>query len=208
MLSLFYIPVFISAVNICLSKRKENAIILLWFVPLLLYLSFGSSSLTEYIPFRAVDRYTSIITIPAILVMAVFLSESNKKINRALVTAALIILLILSIGVVYIRDDRNLLGNLKYSYAFINNLEKPVYIDERSLNALDFISGYKLKSSIRPYPGEFNNVMDSYVVINDFMIKNLLEANKNRVFPEEINNPPETWQVVKDIGVVVYYIPT
>ena len=60
---------------VIITKKKESLMVLLWFIPLILYLSFGSASLTQYIPFRAVDRYTTMITIPAILLLSIFLLE-------------------------------------------------------------------------------------------------------------------------------------
>ncbi len=209
LLSFFYIPIFIAILYFILKKRKENRkemlIILLWIIPLLLYLSFGSSSLAQYIPFRAVDRYTSIFTMPAIILLALFISDLSK-IKKWILPTFIIILLSASIFHAYISVGQNLLGSLKSSYPFLNTLKKPIYADERSLKALDYISKFTLKENLKPYPANFKSIRDAYVVINPEMIKNLKEANKNKTFPAEIENPPKNWQVVKDNDIIVYYI--
>jgi len=45
------------------------------------------------------------------------------------------------------------------------------------------------------------------------MIRRLKEANKKRIFPKEIDNPPENWLLVNKIGkedinkIIIYYAP-
>jgi hypothetical protein len=78
---------------------------------------------------------------------------------------------------------------------------------------LDYISGYKNKIDIKPYPNNLGDIEDVYVVINRGFIRGLKEANKKREFPEEINRPPDDWQVIKEIGktdknkIIIYYAP-
>lgn len=211
LLSFFYIPVFIAIIYFLFYKRKrlskEIWILLLWLIPLLLYLSFGSSSLTDYIPFRAVDRYTSIITLPAILILAFFLSENRfpKKITHL----TMIVLLVSSIAAIYSREDRNLLYDLKSTYPFIDNLKKPIYTDERSITALDYISGFDNSLNLKKYPESLASLQDSYILINAGMIKNLRAANPNRQFPPEIDRPLERWSLIKTgkNEIRIYYAP-
>jgi len=209
----FYIFIFL-AIGYCLIyKKKETYTLLFWFIPLLLYLSFGSSSFTQYVPFKAVDRYTSIITIPGILLLAYFLTEKNKVIKRVILPVTLIILFMTSIGVVYLQDDRNLLRNLKTTYPVLLELDKTVYIDGRSLHALDYISEYKNNIELMEYPNNFEKTKDAYVVVNKEMIRKLREAHENILFPDEISNTPKKWKLIKEIGnvdedkILIYYIP-
>ncbi len=197
LISLFYIPIFIAIAYLVIYKRKEfskeNTIILLWLIPLLLYLSFGSSSLSQYIPFRAVDRYTSIFTIPAILLLAVFMAEYLSKISRWIIPGFMVILLSASVLAVFIREDRNLLSGLREVSPFVERLDKEVYIDDRSLKALGYISEYTLGQKIEPYPKSLSELRGSYAVINRKMIENLIAADSRREFPEEIKNIPNSW---------------
>ena len=58
-------------------------------------------------------------------------------------------------------------------------------------------------------------IKDSYVVINSDMIKRLRDSAKMRIpalkLPSEIDNPPEDWIKVKELGkgqkkISVYYV--
>ena len=212
LLSFFYIFAFVSATYFIIYKRKECYEVLLWIAPLLLYLSFGSSSFSKYVPFKAADRYLEIITIPIILLLAFFLEEEEEVIKRVFKPFILVFLLLTSIGFVYLQGERNLLGGLRDSYDKIQNLNRPAYIDERSLMALNYISGYKGGVMAKAYPDSFANVRDSYVIINKDMIKRLSDANKNTKFPKELDDIPKKWMPFKEIGegkgtILIYYIP-
>lgn len=211
LLSFFYIIIFIAVAYLFICKKKEAYDMLLWFIPLLFYLSFGSASLTQYVPFRAVDRYTYIITVPGILLLAIFLSEKKEFIRR-IMPLAVLLLLLGSIGAIYFREDRHLLDNLKEAYPFIKNLDKNVFIDGRSLKVLNYLSSYKNNENLKDYPKSLEIIKDSYIVINRYMIRNLKEANLNLRFPDEIENHPKHWRVIKEIGpveedrIIIYYI--
>ncbi|MEK6950006.1 MAG: glycosyltransferase family 39 protein, partial [Nanoarchaeota archaeon] len=119
LLAFFYIPVFVSALYLFFYRRKESILLLLWLIPLLLYLSFGSSSLTEYLPFKAADRYTEIFTIPAIMLLAFFLAEKDIFVKKWVAPLIMAFLLVSSAAAVYMREDRSLLAGLKELHTFI-----------------------------------------------------------------------------------------
>jgi len=206
LLSLFYIFIFAAVVYCIIYKRKRSYEMLLWFIPLLLYLSFGSSSFSEYIPFKAADRYLEIVTVPGILLLGFFLQENKFSKWKPFM---LILLLAASISLTYWNGGRNELGNLRNSYNEIKNIEKPVYIDERSLKALNYIGGYTEFIKAQEYPKSFANIRDSYVVINNDMLQRLRDANKNAKFPTELDNIPRKWVLFKEPGenILIYYIP-
>ena len=213
LLSYFYISIFIAILYCWIYRKKETCTIQFWFLSLLLYLSFGSGSLTKYIPFRAVDRYLTIITIPGILLLAFFISEKRNAIKKIIMPFIFIVLLLTSIVSVYLREDRNVLENLKEANPYLEKLDKTIFIDSRSLKALNYISKYKKTENLEPYPEDLASINDAYIVINKWMIRNLREANKNRKFPKEIDNIPENWIKIKEIGgedkdkLLIYYIP-
>lgn len=215
LLSFFYIFIFVAMGYSIIYRKREAYSMLFWIMPLVLYLSFGSASLTQYMPFRAVDRYLAIVTIPALLLLAFFLAEKDNLIRKAIMPLALILLLLTSIGTIYLREDRNILGNLKSIYPDLEKLGKKIYIDSRSLQALDYISGYKSTLDAYEYPDDINAIKDSYVVINSDMIKRLRDSAGNTDFftdfPIEIDYPPEKWTKVKEVGkgekkISIYYI--
>ena len=176
-------------------------------------MSFGSSSISQYIPFNATSRYLSIITIPGILLLSFFLTEKNELIKKLFMPIALILLLFASLGSLYLYGERNILGNLKDSYPILEKLDKPIFIDGRSIKALDYISKYKNDINPKEYPDDLTKIKDAYVIINRDMIKRLEDAHKQTKFKKEVHNPPESWIVVKEIGeddkskVVIYYAP-
>ncbi len=215
LLSFFYIFIFIAIGYSFIYKKREAYSMLFWFMPLILYLSFGSASLSHYIPFRAVDRYLAIVTIPALLLLAFFLTEKNELIRKAVMPLTLILLLLTSIGAIYLREDRDILGSLKSVYPDLEKLGKKIYMDGRSLQALGYISGYKSALDAYEYPEDMSAIKDSYVVINSDMIKRMRDSAKRRIpalkLPSEIDNPPEDWIKVKEIGkgekkISIYYI--
>src|SRR3989338_842916 len=213
LISYFYIFIFI-AIGYCLVYKKREAYnMLFWLIPSLLYLSFGSSSISQYIPFNATSRYLSIITIPGILLLSFFLTEKNELIKKLFMPIALILLLFASLGSLYLYGERNILGNLKDSYPILEKLDKPIFIDGRSITALDYISKYKNDINPKEYPDDLTKIKDAYVIINRDMIKRLEDAHKQTKFKKEVHNPPESWIVVKEIGeddkskVVIYYAP-
>ena len=126
---------------------------------------------------------------------------------------SLLVLLLTSIGFVYMREDRSLLNNLREIQPFLEEIDKIAFIDPRSLEVLNYISSYKNQTNLEEYPADLTTIKDAYIVINKEMIRNLREADLNKIFPAEINNPPKTWIIIKEIGknnknkIVVYYIP-
>ena len=212
LLVFFYIFILFAAIYFIVFRRRETYTLLFWFVPLLLYLSFGSSSLSQYIPFRAVDRYTFVIAMPGILLLSFFLAGKkwNMKSAPFLIVA---FLFVTSIAFVYIREDRNQLKELRLAYDYIKNLEKPIYADDRSIKAFSYIGEYSDGINVSEYTKDLSGVMDSYIIINKRMIKGLKDANENMIFPDEIENPPKIWELVNEIGsnnenkIMIYYAP-
>ena len=202
----FYLFIFIAGVYVVITKKKESLILLLWFIPIILYLSFGSASFTQYLPFRAVDRYTSIITIPAILLLSIFLLEKNKLMKKVMMPVTLLLLFTTSISSVYLHDNRTSLDNLREIYPTLTGIDKNIYIDSRSLMVLEFIDQYNGNLNLKKYPENLLGIKDSYITINNYMIKNLKEANPKLTFPKEIENPPNNWHLIKQKNQIeIYY---
>jgi len=106
----------------------------------------------------------------------------------------------------------NVLENLRELYPHLEQLDKKIYIDSRSVTALDYISKYQNKLDIREYPSTLTNIKDSYIVINQDMIQKLREANIKRVFPKEVDQIPDRWKLIKEIRkdenkITLYYVP-
>ncbi len=125
----------------------------------------------------------------------------------------LALLLLTSLGSIHLYEGRQQLTELEAAYSQLEGLKKTIYIDSRSIKALDYISRYNNKIDVREYVDDLSGVEDSYVVVNKKMIRGLKDANDKRKFPEEIENPPEDWVKLNEFGmrdkdkVIIYYIP-
>lgn len=85
LLFIYFFPAIGIAAYYLIKKEKKVYTMLLWLIPLLLYLSFGSGSLSNYIPFIAKVRYFTILTIPATLLLSYFMIDRKivlRKINN------------------------------------------------------------------------------------------------------------------------------
>ena len=211
LISVYYILIFIAILYFLINKKKETFYPVFWFIALLLYLSFGSANLTQYIPFKATARYLEIITIPGILLLSCFIAEKYSS-KKRLTAILLAFLLISSVAFASLREDRNQLGDLRQAYESIKYADKAVYTDSRSVKALAYIDKFENKVKAMEYPDDFSAVKDSYVIVNKKMIKSLKAANKNRIFQKEIENAPEGWVKINQIGaedddkITIYYV--
>lgn len=213
LISYFYVLFFISIAYFLVGKKKETYLLIFWFVSLLLYLSFGSVSFTNYLPFRADPRYLSVITMPGIVLLALFLTGKNKLVRKIVMPLSLVVLLFTSVASSYIHRGNDAVENLRALYPYIKDSKKIMYIDDRSKLVLEYLSGYNNEINITKYPDNLNNISDVYIIVNKAMIRLLREANKNTKFPVEIDKPPKRWKIVMETGkidgdnAIVYYAP-
>ncbi len=211
-LTFFYMFVLLSIAYCLWKRKKETYILLLWFIPMLLYISFGSGSLTSYVPIRAVDRYTSIFNMPALLLLAFFLLDLKERMRKWIVPSVLGFLLISSITVVVFREDRNQLDLLREAHPYLESVNKATYIDRRSSIALSYLSEYEGNPLLQRYPDSLEGIHDAYVAVNHEMISKLRAAGDEIIFPKEIDAIPKNWKLEKSIGnapkyIEIYYVP-
>ena len=226
LLCLFYPFIFIAIFYSIVFKKKETHALLFWFIPLLLYTSFGSASISRYIPIPAAPRFLFIITMPGILLLSFFLSQNEPLIKKILAPSIIAILILSSIGYIYLSEHRSSLDNIKNVYKNIKSLpKKQIYTDERSVIMLNYLSGYKENRNIKgfhhyeflnsekTYALDLSQIEDSYVVLN-WEIINFFESSKKGIkFPDEIYKIPKNWILDKEIGrkgkskIDIYYVP-
>ena len=68
----------------CLRPNRSRIWLLLWALPILLYLEFGSMGVAHYIPILKRERYLTPLTAPLVLLTASVLLESTSRIARRL----------------------------------------------------------------------------------------------------------------------------
>ncbi len=182
-----------------LQTRKEGALALLcWFIPLTLYLSFGSSSFSSYTPFVGKDRYLTIVTIPGALLVASMLSQKEHVIRKVLLPSVLAILLVGSLGTTLIRDDRKELEFLSQAVEYLDSNGYSAYADYRSALASDYITKFSGENPIAEYPQMLRN--GEYVVVNSGVLLRYREANTYIDVPQEILHPPKEWKLIREFG--------
>ncbi|MGC8669994.1 MAG: ArnT family glycosyltransferase [Candidatus Micrarchaeia archaeon] len=97
-LFMYFLVVF--AVYIILKKDKESYFLLAFSALSLLYLEFGTMSLTHYYPIYRLVRFAVIVSIPLMILLArgiiLFASKKKKKLFWELAAAAIIVLLLAS----------------------------------------------------------------------------------------------------------------
>lgn len=224
LLGLFYPFILIATVYCIANKKREANALLCWLLPILIYLNFGSLSLGQYIPIPATARFLSTITIPGMLLLSFFLLQNVSVIKKTLKPTVIGLLLITSIGYVYVSRDRFALNNERGIYEFLkSHPDKSIYSDEKTIAVLSYVYSYKntdnLKSfnhynPIKPedtYALNISSVKDSYIVINREIIS-FLSSSKNGIrLPPEAFRIPEKWKLEKKTGegeneIEVYYV--
>jgi hypothetical protein len=199
-LGYFYTFISLAILYFIFNRNRGTTILIIWIGMIYLYLNFGSSSLSSYAPFLAVARYLNYITIPGILLLAAFLMENEKIIRKIILPFTLVFLLFISLGAIHLDEYRYSLDNLRETYSYINSVDKPIYTDFRSIIVIDYISGYDHNLNLIDLVSiNVININDSYVIINNQMIKNLKAADRG-MFLQEIKQVPSTWVKIKEIG--------
>jgi len=224
--SLFYIFIIISSAYCILKKKKESYVLLMWIIPIALYVNFGSLSFSGYIPLPADVRYIEIITIPTILLLSYFLYQSRDLVNRLFMPATILFLFATSIYFIASNDQRTSLDNLYKASSYLKTSpEKIIYSDQRSTEVIRYLFNYEKNDMVITFndyngfefKGERNNLIvldnihDVYVVVNWKMINGLLTNYKDMELPQEIINIPKNWVERFSYGegkdrLIVYYV--
>ena len=226
LLGLFYPFIFIAMAYFIMRKKRETYSMLFWFVPVLLYLSFGSESFARYVPIPVAARFLFIISIPGILLLSYFLSQDEEIIRKILMPSIIALLFLTSIGYIYASEHRFAINNEKSSYNYLQSLpEKTIYTDSRTASIFDYLSGFKGGENIKSfnyykfldpestYALDLSQKKDSYVVINWNLINFFVSSKKGIVFPEEIYDIPQSWVLEKEFKgrgqekIQIYYSP-
>jgi hypothetical protein len=158
--------------------------------------------------------------------LSYFLSQEDKIIKK-LSLFIMIMLMVTSIGFIYINNKSNDLNNLKIIYPYVSDINKTIYTDPRTKIALEYKSGYTL-TNIRQFNYcanaylnckdnesfilKTNQIKNAYVLVNNKLINSISSAHSATNFPEWVNNPPESWITIKKIdegrdSTILYYAP-
>lgn len=196
----FYYLVVISIIYIILRKIKKAYIIILWFLSVFLYMQFGTMSIKEYIPMHRLDRHLTIIEIPSILLVSVFIYYFSQNRIRKIFSSLLILTLLISF-LYYIKNihylQKGAVEDTIRIFDFIKGLpKKTVYSDWGTIGHLMFYFKFERNEYFKGLDYvRCEDIRDAYVVVNatrgwvEFwpMLQN---------YPYCIFNPPENWKLL------------
>ena len=222
---LFFVFVFIALCYFFANRKESSNILLIWIIPLMAYLNFGTLSTKSYIPIPITAKFLSVIMFPSILMLANFLGQEGKVLKKNIASSILILLFFSSMGFIYLSDERTIINDVKESYNFLKNENKMIYADERTKMVFDYLSGFENENKFNAF-NKFDlfaknekNILtdlkdkhDAIVVVNYAMINGLPKLYRDIRFPEFATNPPRQWQLVKEFGsgdkkILIYYVP-
>lgn len=204
--------VFIFLLLILLSRTKKywqgkNQILancwqpILWSVVLLLILTFYPMKVRPYLPLYKIQNYILMFSAPLVVVLAVFLSEYTRKIQRI----ALVLIFASTLPFVFLvwegyRAHGDNTRALREFYAA--HRDRPLYVHRTDQRLLQYYDGFKHNDDYRNYrlPGSENEIANNeaidfqhtYVALNKY----LMAYHTTDKYPAEILNPPANWRIV------------
>ncbi len=222
----FYASFFVSICYFLIHRRKAANIMLIWIIPIFLFLNFGSNSFSEYIPLAVGVRYLEILTLPCVMLLASLLLQKKLLAKKILVPGVILVLLLASFYALYTSDKIPQIRSLKEAKNYLETKpSKLIYADLRTSEILKYLFDYKRNGLISPFnhydAADFakeekntllnmGSIHDSYIIVDSVMISRLSGHYKDMRFPNEIYEPPKNWIVEKEYGkgndsLVIYY---
>lgn len=197
---------------LCLGiRRPERRAYLIWFWPVMLYLLFGSWSLSSYVPTTKEPRYLFGISIPGIILVAALAEQIIARlprwkiaVNFGLISLLLGSLTLLNVGHIYSTENAAA-ARIAANYLRQNvDADDPIWCEHYSLSMLQsFCPGcdYRL---LHRHDISFNanetlidtdEMKSGYMVVDEFVI-NKYRRDAGLQPPDYLLNPPSDWQLV------------
>lgn len=190
----------LSIALILFKKRKEAYILIIWLLPITLFLQYGSMSITQYLIIQRIYRFLTIVSVPMCLLIAYYLANINFKIDRFIKPALIIILLATSL--VYTYNTHTYLyksmADTKLSAKFLSSQEpKNIFADETTIGYYNFFFSYKKEQFLKKldYVKSIDEMHDSYVVVNANRGYVELPNLKSRL-PSFMSPIPQDWKIL------------
>lgn len=202
--SFYYHGVFMALGYLIWKRVKETYPIVMWFMLLLLALNFGFQSLNPLIFIPSSPRYLMVLSIPLVLLLGYVLGQARTRRWRIAATTAMTVLILTSAWALkeqYAHGVPQTCANARALYQFLNDKDKPIYVDPRTRQELVFLDGYKNTLQLMDYGPEttfadLGSVSDAYVIINRQWI-NRVELWYALEFPPEVSTPPAHWELIQ-----------
>ena len=222
---LFYL-FMVFGMMVLMFKRSENTFLLiLWWLSFFLYMQYGTMSYKEYIPINRWDRYLTVLSIPSILILSVFLSELMKRsIDKKIFSLIMLVLIFIPSLFLIEKNYRSHEASatvVKLIYEFLKEEGlKKVYSDDLMIGHLRLYFNFQRDEYLRriDWIKDCDELKDSFVIINAsrrwIEYKPFISSLYDCVI-----HPPPNWQLVKVIHYktdfypykylhpVIYYVP-
>ena len=127
-----FFPFILFAVfyQIKIAKNRNAMLLILWIIPVFLYISYGTTSPTNYSPLRRLPRYYALITGPAMILVSFYLFQLK---NRKLSNAVIVLLVISSLVCLYIDNSRYVKAPSLEMVDYIKSSDHDTVIIDRTL---------------------------------------------------------------------------
>lgn len=199
----FYL-VLLGGIYITYKRNFYGIIPLLWFTTVLLYLQYGSMSLTSYLLIQRIWRFLCVLTIPASLTIAYFLTSIKIPAKKYITT--LVVVLLAASSIHYAKDINGFMKDgmldFRQTAEFLKNQpKKNVYSDFDTIGKLDYLLAYNWSNQLRNIQNvkDASEIRDAYVVVN--ASRGVVEVKELRdSMPAFFKNPPNNWQIMKVIA--------
>ncbi|MBU1203890.1 MAG: glycosyltransferase family 39 protein [Nanoarchaeota archaeon] len=198
---LFYTCVIVAIIK----KIKKLYPLIIFAAFFVLYLNFGSTQLTQYIPLPRSIRYFMMVSAPLTLISSYTLTNLKHKIRKTIIPLVLTILIITTIGYLYFAS------NTLYESSSVNNMKqikdlidtnKTLYIDQNNYIALHYLTGFDDKKKIMTFKNlddDFTKIKDAYIIIDkEIPEQNILFGNSTR--EEFLNYINKKGEIIKNIS--------
>lgn len=128
------------------KRNAAVALLLLWIIPLFLYINYGTTSPFRYYPLRRLPRYLSIISIPVLVLVAYQLKLISIKWRVTFLS-----LIFMSSALALMLDNSaNMVGREKNVYEYINdNPTQNFYVTKKIYFNVKYFAGFKDKKNVK-----------------------------------------------------------
>lgn len=140
----FLFSIFFSV--FCRGNNKTKSL-LIWIIPIFIYLSYGTTSPLYYHPLRRLPRYQSVLIIPWIVLLSYSILKLNKQWKKNIIIG---VLFISSITALSVDNSRHIKTPLIKMTNFLNTklsadnilIDRPLFFDYQ------FLNGFKKNNKI------------------------------------------------------------
>lgn len=224
----FFYFVFLALIYSLIRREKRSYVLIIWMLSLFLYLQIGTRSLSEYLLFGKEYRYLTIITVPALIILASFLLDKSKVIRKFLLISVIFLLStsvyygyfisehlnygIGECGCVRMSDIHKISDYIKASNGtfFVDNTIYYYVLFDLKYNPTQ-LRGVSFVKNVSELSGSFIVLNSSYISLNSC-------SGYGYTLPEFMCNPPEDWRLVeiiagknnntdRDYNPAIYYAP-